>query len=464
MSHKTPAIVSVHGDNSYAALVEQIRAPAIDAPQMKILVIGGGLIGVTSAYFLKLRGHDVTVLERQDGPGRETSFANGALLTPGMSEPWNAPGCWRLLLASLGRSDAPLQLRLKALPSLADWGIKFLRNSSSAAFERNTRSNLRLALYSLNVLQRLREQTSIDYGSTTRGTLKVFRTAAAMRLAFTGADRLSAEGLTFRRLSRTETVELEPALAPIAVQLTGAIHYRADETGDAYRFCVALTEHARQLGVAFAFGSSVTDLEIRSGSVAAVRTRSALRGEERVVADQYVMAAASDSTAFLRPVGIHLPVRPAKGYSVTFDSPDARTDLNGTPMCILKVPVVDDEMHAGVVPIAGAIRVVGTAEFAGFDLTLRPERVRNLTKLVQRILPEARLDPDTAKAWCGLRPMSADGVPLIGFTRIENLLVSTGHGHLGWTQAAGSAALLTDLISGVVPVIDPSPYDPKRFA
>jgi D-amino-acid dehydrogenase len=434
---------------------------------MNILVIGGGLIGVTSAYFLRRRGHNVTVIDRQDGPVRESSFANGALLTPSMPEPWNAPGSWRVLLGSLGSSESPLQLRLNAMPGLVGWGITFLRNSRPTAFERNTRSNLRLALYSLKHLRRLRAETRIEYDGTAHGTLKLFRTASAMNLALIAANRLGAEGLSFRGLSRAETVKMEPAIAPIAEELAGAIHYGADEAGDAYQFGITLAEYARQLGVVFSFGTTVSGLEVRSGSVIAARTskwRSSSPDERgRMVADRYVMAAASYSTELLRPLGIHLPVRPVKGYSVTFDLRRSRGDTNRLASAALKVPIVDDVMHAAVVPIGSAIRVAGTAEFAGFDLSMRPERVRNLIRLAHQLLPEAGLDLDAAKPWCGLRPMSADGVPLIGFTRIANLLVSTGHGHLGWTQAAGSARLLTDLISGEGSDIDPAPYDPNRF-
>lgn len=417
---------------------------------MKVLVIGSGLIGLTTAYFLQKRGHDVRVIERKQGPGRETSFANGALLTPSMPEPWNAPGSWRVLLTSLGRSDAALQLRLRALPSLGTWGLKFLRNSKPALFERNTVTNLHFALFSLKVMESLRRATQIDYGAAAPGTLKIFRSPGALQEAVTAADGLAREGLTFRQLSRADTIGIEPALTPIAGELAGALYYPIDEIGDAHRFCVALAEEARQQGVHFSFRTAVSELEVRSGRVTAVVT-----GGERIVADQYVIAAGSYSTPLLRPLGIHLPVRPAKGYSVTFkprESPGA-----------LQIPLVDDDWHAAVVPVSGTIRVAGTAEFAGFDLSLRPERVRNLVNLAQRILPRAGLDPATAKPWCGLRPMSVDGVPIIGQTPISNLWVNTGHGHLGWTMAAGSGQLLADLLSGEVPCVDPNAYSLARF-
>jgi len=432
--------VAAHGRVHDARLLETV----------KIVVIGSGLIGLTCAYFLRRRGHEITVIDRADGAGRETSFANGSLLTAGMSEPWNAPGCWRILLGSLGRSDAALQLRLRALPSLAGWGLTFLRNSRPVAFERNTLSNLRLTLYSLKVLQSLRQQTGVEYGRSAKGSLKICRDDVSLDRASAAAARLQSEGLSSRRLSRDEAIELEPALAPIANALAGGIHYGVDETGDAYRFCVALAEHARRHGVEFRFRTEVTSLETRSGAVTAV-----VCNQERFSADRYIVAAASYSTPLLRRVGVHLPVRPAKGYSVTFD------DRQGKPS--LTMPVVDDSLHAAIVPLQGAIRVAGTAEFAGFDQTLNPNRIRNLRQLLQDVLPRGAFDPETASPWCGLRAMSADGVPIIGPTPVSNLLVSSGHGHLGWTMAAGSAELLADLICGDSPAIDPEPYALRRF-
>jgi D-amino-acid dehydrogenase len=429
---------------------------------VKVIVIGAGLIGLTAAYFLRKCGYEVTVIDRRRGPGLETSFANGSLITPSMPEPWNSPGCWRVLLASLGRSDAPLQLRLRALPSLAGWGTAFLRNSSAERFRNNSVRNVRLALHSLAALAAIREETHLEYDASARGTLKLFRDDQALNHAWSAAEQLlRPEGLRFRRLSREETIALEPALEPVAAQLVGAIHYIIDETGDAYRFCVALTEHARKIGVEFCFDTSIARLvksqdgkRVRISGPARKGSSPAAEGAS-LEADFYIVACGSYSARLLSQVGIHLPVRPAKGYSVTFPAaPGANT---------LRIPIVDDDMHAALVPVGNAIRVAGTAEFAGFDLTLRPERVRNVASLAQKILPRAALDPATARAWCGLRPMSADGVPIIGKTPLENLWVSTGHGHLGWTLAAGSGRLLSELISGRVPSLDPAPYALTRF-
>ncbi len=387
------------------------------------------------------------VIEREAGPGRQTSFANGSLLTPSMPEPWNAPGCWRTLLASLTRSDSPMQLRLKALPGLASWGIAFLRHSAAAHYQRHTLHNLQLASYTLKVMAAIRADTAIDYGRTARGTLRLFRDAAALDTALRASPAVAA-GLMVRKLSREQTLELEPALTPIAAQIAGAIHYPVDETGDAHQFCRALAEHAQRLGVQFRFSTEVASIETRSGRVTQVASAG-----ERFQADNYIVAAASYSRPLLQSVGIDLPVQPVKGYSVTIQVPSPS----------LSVPIIDDELHAVVVPLEGAIRVAGTAEFAGYDRTLNAARIRNLLNLLHRILPQMRFDADAARPWCGLRPMSPDGVPIIGRTPLSNLYVSTGHGPLGWTLAAGSAELLADLMEGRAPAVEPACYDPKRF-
>jgi D-amino-acid dehydrogenase len=417
---------------------------------MKIVIIGSGLIGVTTAYFLGRSGHEVTVLDRQSGPGLETSFANGALLHPSMPEPWNSPGCWRVLLASLGRADAALKIRLRALPSLLHWGSQFLRNSKVAAFERNSLSNLRLARYSLDVMSTLRQQANIEYGRVARGSLRIFREGDALdRADGVARDRVS-EGLSCRRLSSSEVVDLEPALEPIAASLKGGLHYQCDEIGDAHRFCVELTESARRCGVDFQFGTEVTCLRLHRKRVVGVECR-----KRQFVAEHYIVAAGSYSSLLLRPLGVELPVRPAKGYSITAAADPAQAGL--------RIPVIDDQMHAAVVPLGSSIRVAGTAEFAGYNLDLQPARIGNLVGLLKGVLPRTTVAADRVRPWCGLRPLSADGVPIIGETEISNLMVNTGHGHLGWTMAAGSGQLLTDLLCGRSPAIDPRPFNPGRF-
>jgi D-amino-acid dehydrogenase len=417
---------------------------------VKALIIGSGLIGTASAYFLSLRGWEVTVLDRQDGPGLETSFANGSLLTPSMPEPWNHPGSWQVLLKSLGRSDSPLQLRWKTLPSIAGWGTGFLRNSSAERFERNVIKNLRLALHSLEVLAGLRRDIGIEYGAVARGSLQVIRDPAALEHAVAWAQNLGAEGLTYRHLNTDDIVAMEPTLAPIAKQLAGGIHYPIDEIGNAYKFTVALADHARTSGVDFRFRTPITGIEVRQGKVSAV-----LSGGERFTADRYIVAAGSYTPLLMKQLGIHVPVTPAKGYSLTFERPKLDPPL--------QMPICDDDFHAVVVPLENVIRVAGTAEFAGYDLSLPEARIQNLVTLVKQVLPTGGFERAQAKAWCGLRPMAMDGVPIIGPTPIGNLWLNTGHGHLGWTMAAGSGQLLSDLLTGGSPRVNPDSYALARF-
>jgi D-amino-acid dehydrogenase len=368
-----------------------------------------------------------------------------------MPEPWNAPGSWRALLASVGRSDSPLKLHLKALPHLGTWGAGFLRNSSPVRYERNTVKNLNLALHSLQVLGTLRRDTGIEYGGASHGSLRVIRNAAALDRALAWGERLrAAGGLTFRRLTVEDIVAMEPALAPIGSQLAGGIHYPVDEVGNAYKFCVGLADHARRSGVEFRFATPVSGIEVGRGNVTAV-----LSGQTRFTADRYIVAAGSYSPILLRELGLNVPVRPAKGYSLTFEHPRLNPPF--------RLPICDDDFHAVVVPLEGAIRVAGTAEFTGYDLSLPEARIQNLLTLVRQVLPAGGFERAQAKPWCGLRPMSVDGVPIIGPTPIGNLWINTGHGHLGWTMAAGSGQLLSDLMTGGSPRVNADAYALARF-
>jgi D-amino-acid dehydrogenase len=343
-----------------------------------------------------------------------------------------------------------LQLRLRALPGLAGWGARFLWNSRPAAYARNTRRNLRLALTSMRALERLASELSPDFVAARTGTLKLYRDPRAFEEGVTASAALTESGLNWRPLSPAETVALEPGLAPIVDRLRGAIHFPDDGAGDARRFTEVLAARAQALGVVFQFGVAATGIEVRSGEACGVGTR-----EQRLAADRVVVAAGSFTPRLVRGLGLCLPVAPAKGYSITLDEvQDAG----------LRIPVVDDALHAVVTPLGRGLRVAGTAEFAGFDDTLPEPRIRNLLDLLRAVLPRARFDAQTVRRWSGLRPMSADGVPIIGETSVKNLYVSTGHGHLGWTMAAGSAELLASLIQGEPAEVDPRDYTPARFS
>jgi D-amino-acid dehydrogenase len=421
---------------------------------MRVLVIGAGVIGMATAASLHAAGIEVTVVDRASGPGRETSFANGSLLHPSLVEPWNSPGVLKTLLRNLGREDAAVLLRLRALPSLLGWGLEFVRQSTPLSFEHNALRNLRLAQYSLRQFAQLRERSGIRYHSYQRGLLTLFRDRSAQHEVLAWYQLLAAHGLIVQPLDTLQTVEKEPALQAVETKLVGSVFALHDEGGDPHAFCVELARYLEDHGVKFRFEQTVTRLVRAGGRVAAAE----LQTGEQLTADHYVLAAGAYSVDLARAVGVRLPVRPAKGYSLTLP----RVETAPTP----QIPAVDTSLHMAVVPVgADRLRVAGTAEFTGYDTTINPARTANLLRLLQQLYPElARtLDGVDPSPWTGLRAMCPDGVPLIGPSGLERLWINTGHGHVGWTLAAGSGQLVADLLVGAQPALTAVDYDPRRF-
>jgi D-amino-acid dehydrogenase len=297
----------------------------------------------------------------------------------------------------------------------------------------------------------LRAATGIEYRSGPSGNLRILRDERAFERAQQSTLRWSTLGIRVETLSAAQTGELEPSLKPILSSIAGSIRCFDDETGDAYSFSLRLADYLRGRGVEFQFGSEVLAFKRDARRLTEVVTSNG-----RVAADHFVVACASYSARLVRPIGIRLPIRPVKGYSLTFTS----LATSSLPT----MPIVDDDYHAVVVPLGDKIRVAGTAEFAGFDLALRPDRIRSLEERLKGVLPQLQVEQGSGSSWCGLRAVSVDGVPLVGSTAIDNLFVNTGHGHLGWTMAAGSAELLADLMCAKRPAIDPTPYSVARFA
>ncbi|MGH8185136.1 MAG: FAD-dependent oxidoreductase, partial [Steroidobacteraceae bacterium] len=344
-------------------------------------------------------------------------------------------------------------LRPRALPHLLGWGARFIRNSSPARFAANLRHNLRLAQYSLAVLRQISQNISVSYDQTSVGTLMIFRSREGFEAAARRNQELQPLGLCAEPVSdRDRLIDLEPALQSIGSQLLGGIYYRNDRSGDARLFSLALAGHAQQLGVRFLFNTEVIGVSASRNRITSVATAA-----EELVADAYVIAAGAGSTSLLRSIRINLSMAPAKGYSITI----ARSEQHTPP----RMPVVDHDLHAAVTPMGQSLRVAGTAEFDGLRSHIRPARVQTLVRLFQRLYPNHPIPKDRCalSEWTGFRPMSADGVPIIGRTRIDNLYLNTGHGHLGWTLAAGSGRALSDLISGGNPQIDVAPYALRRF-
>lgn len=416
---------------------------------MRILVVGGGLLGLASALALVERGHRVEVVEAREGVGLETSFANGGMLTPSMSDPWNAPGALGHLLGSFFDPHAALKLRLRALPSLAGWGLAFLCHATAARHAAATLANFRLAAYSVARTDDWRARYALAYEAETLGTLKVFRDAASMRGPLDHARRLASEGLRFEELSAAETVALEPALAPVEGEIAAALHFPADQAGDAHLFCRELARVLAGQGATLHLSTPARGLCIAHGRCVGVRTA---EGELR--ADAVVLAAGVLGPALLAGTGVRLPIRPVKGYSVTVELAD--------PFPMPRRPVIDDARHAAVTPLGHRLRLAGTAEFCGFDRRLDPQRIDNLYRIFAALYPQlaSRIDPQRSLPWAHFRPMSSDGRPFIGASALPGLYLNTGHGHLGWTMAAGSGCLLADLIDGRPAALDPAAFAP----
>ncbi|MDC0004335.1 FAD-dependent oxidoreductase [Porticoccaceae bacterium] len=418
---------------------------------METLVIGGGLIGLTSAYVLQTMGESVTLLEAKKGIGLDTSFANGGLLTASMSDPWNAPGACKQLVTSLVDPNSAMKLRMAALPSLFFWGLHFLRHSSVRRHSIATAANYALSTYSIKKTKALREQLDLTYQSCSTGTLKLFRNKAAMVSSLAIAKRLQGVGLLFKQLSANEVIELEPALEPIEKEIAGALYFPNDESGDAYLFCQALAQAFKQAGGTIQTQTTAHRIAIEKQKVIGVET-----GQGFLPAKRVVLAAGNQSPSLLKGTGLSLRIKPVKGYSLT-------VDLNGSAVRPI-IPVIDDALHAAATPLGTRLRLAGTAEFAGFDARLDSRRIDNLLNFLKALYPNIyeNMNRETASPWTGFRPMSADGLPFIGPSNIKGLYINTGHGHLGWTMAMGSAHLLASFIREQTPDIDPSPFNPLR--
>ena len=406
---------------------------------MKIVVLGAGVIGVTSAWYLARAGHQVTVVDRQPAAAMETSFANAGEISPGYSTPWAAPGIPQKALRWMFQRHAPLVLHASADPRRASWMAKMLRNCTADAYAVNKSRMMRIANYSRDCLGALRAETGIHYDERTRGTLQVFRDAYQVKAVQKDIEVLRADGVPFEVLDAEGCVAAEPGLAFSRHLLAGGLRLPNDETGDCHVFTQRLAALAEAEGVTFHYGTAIEGLEGSSSRITAVRTSAG-----RLVADGFVVALGSYSPALVAPFGIRLPVHPVKGYSLTLPI----VDESRAPVST----VMDETYKVAITRLGDRIRVGGLAELAGFDLSLSPRRRATLAKSVGELFGGAG-DLDRATFWTGLRPMTPDGTPIIGPTSVGNLWVNTGHGTLGWTMAAGSARVLSDLISGRTPEI-----------
>ena len=410
---------------------------------MKILILGAGVVGVSSAWYLAKAGHEVTVIDRQPAAGLETSFANGGQISVSHAEPWSNPHAPLRALSWMGREDAPLLFRLRWDPALFDWSWRFLRECTSARTRENIRDIVALALYSRNQLKTLRADTAIEYDQLERGILHVYTDPKEFSAAVEASKVLREFGCDRRTVSADECVAIEPALKTARPLLVGGDYTSEDESGDARCFTQKLAALCGACGVSFRYDTCVEKLMATDGRISGVSVKTS-SVSETLVADAYVVALGSYSPLLMRSLGINLPVYPAKGYSATV--PLSESSVAPT------VAMTDDGHKLVFSRLGQRLRIAGTAEFNGYNTELNSVRCQALMQRTNHLFPE--LNPaGEPEFWCGLRPSTPSNVPYIGRSRISNLYLNTGHGTLGWTMACGSGAALSDIIGGRKPEI-----------
>ncbi len=416
---------------------------------MRVLVLGSGVIGVASAYYLAAQGAEVTVLDRQSGPAEETSFGNAGQISPGYSTPWAAPGIPFKAVKWMFQHHAPLAINLDGSLWQLNWMAQMLKNCNPASYAINKERMTRVAEYSRDCLRELRKDTGIHYEHRSKGTLQVFRNEAQLEMVQRDIAVLEECGVPHELLLGPDLAKVEPALAYAQDKLVGGLHLPNDETGDCYLFTNALANVAKEMGVQFKFNQNVERLVTQGDEITGVVVNGAV-----ITADRYVLAFGSYSRDFLKPLDLDLPVYPVKGYSLTVPIVDANFAPQST--------VLDETYKIAITRFDQRIRVGGMAELSGFNRELKTDRRGTLEMVTQQLFPGGNLSE--ASFWTGLRPMTPDSTPIIGATRFSNLFLNTGHGTLGWTMACGSGKLVSDLVMNHQPDISTEGLSLQRYA
>ncbi|MFI8416917.1 D-amino acid dehydrogenase [Serratia sp. NPDC078593] len=416
---------------------------------MRVLILGSGVVGVASAWYLAKAGHEVTVIDRQEGPAMETSAANAGQISPGYAAPWAAPGVPLKAVKWMFQRHAPLAIRLDGSRFQLNWMWQMLKNCNTAHYMTNKGRMVRLAEYSRDCIKALRQETGIQYEGRQGGTLQLFRTQQQFDNAAKDIAVLEDAGVPYQLLEASRLATVEPALAQVAHKLTGGLQLPNDETGDCQLFTQQLAKMAQQAGVTFLYNHSVDRLLVDGDQISGVQC-----GEQIFKADSYVVAFGSYSTALLRGL-VSIPVYPLKGYSLTIPITDGAAAPHST--------VLDETYKIAITRFDQRIRVGGMAEIVGFNTELEQKRRATLEMVVRDLYPNGG-QVEQATFWTGLRPMTPDGTPIVGKTSVKNLYLNTGHGTLGWTMACGSGQLLSDLMSGISPAIPSDDLSVARYS
>jgi D-amino-acid dehydrogenase len=420
---------------------------------MRVIVLGAGIVGTASAWFLNKAGHEVTVIERQPGIALETSFANGCQISVSHAEPWANPSAPLQLLKWLGREDAPLLYRFRADWLQWKWGMHFLRECLPARTAANMRHIYALADYSRRILQDVRAETGVDYDCSTRGILHFYTSQQEFEHAAKAAQLMRDFGCPRSTVDADEVVRIEPSLAHMRDRIAGGDYTPTDESGDVFKFTTGLGERAAQRGVMFRFNCTATRFTSGGSTIDGLEIIDAHGRHELLRADAFVVAAGSFTNALLDPLGIRLLVYPGKGYSATYTVTD--------PSVAPQVSLTDDGHKIVISRLGDRLRVAGTCEFNGYTRELNPVRCEMITRRTRELFPGA-CDYDRPQYWTGLRPLTPSNVPYVGRTRYSNLYLNTGHGTLGWTMGCGTGLALADIVSGRTPEVD-FPFTDERL-
>lgn len=418
---------------------------------MKILVLGAGVVGVATAYYLWKDGHDVTVVDRQPGPALETSYGNAGGLCPSFAGPWAAPGMVAKVLKLSLQRNSPIRFSPMPEPRKLAWVLQWMRNCNAQRFRINKLRMQRVAHYSLGCLKEIAAAEALpDFDFHSDGVLQIFRTPAELELGRLSARTLEEYGVPWRLLDGAEVARVEPAMARSRVEVAGALHLPADASGDSYKFANGLAAFLQERGVLFRYGVEVQALQREGDAIACVHT---LQGP--IEADAYVVALGSHAPFLLAPLGLRLPVYPLKGYSITVPVAD--------PAAAPRLAVMDEHNKIMISRLGERVRVAGMAELTGYGLALNPARKDLLVGVVRELFPQG-LEWDKVEFWAGLRPMTPDGPPILGRSPWSNLYLNSGHGSNGWTQSCGTARIVADIVSGRAPAIDMDGLTIERFA
>lgn len=409
---------------------------------MKVIVLGGGIIGISSAWWLSQAGHEVVVVDRCAGPAQETSFANGGQISVSYAEPWANPQAPLKLFKWMFKDDAPLLFRPQLDWQQWVWGALFLRECLPNRLALNIRAMVSMAQYSRDTLKLMREELGLQYHQQTKGILNFYRDHAEFDASQLAADVMRDYGVDRRVVSADEVIAIEPALAPVRQTIVGGDFTVDDESGDAFLFTQQLAELAGQAGVQFRFSTTVTRIIQEGGRAVSAEVIDAHGRYENLKADAFVVAMGSFSPQILRPLGVHCPIYPTKGYSASFPILNAAAAPS--------VSLTDSSHKVVYTRLGDTLRMAGTAELSGYSRELNPTRCQAMLLQARELFPDA-LDYDHVQYWSGLRPSTPSNVPLIGATRVANVFVNSGHGTLGWTMGAGSGRALADLMSGLRP-------------